>query len=377
MRDELRPVAERAASPAAERAIVRAMLARLHRSHFVLLTAAPEPDSLRGDATVPVDVRAVGDVVLIVGVEPASAADRAGLRPGDRLLAIGGTRVAGLAAALDGTRPPRLRELALWRRVAHLLSGDAGSSCDLTVRDPEGHDRDVTVVRAVAPGAPVTFGNLPPLRARIRVDEVRTVSGRRVGVIAFNVWMPVVARPFGEAIDRFRDADGLVIDLRGNPGGLADMIRGLAGHLLDEPALLGRMHMRAADLEFRANPRRSTPAGRRVDPYAGPVALLVDGLTASASECFAGGLQSLGRVRVFGVPTMGEALPAATRRLPTGDVLMYAVGDFVTSTGQRLEGRGVVPDETVPLSPAALAAGRDARAAALAWLDRVPRPGGR
>jgi carboxyl-terminal processing protease len=108
-----------------------------------------------------------------------------------------------------------------------------------------------------------------------------------------------------------------------------------------------------------------------VEPFAGPVAVLVDGLTGSTSECFAGGLQSLGRVRVVGTTTMGQALPASTKTLSNGDVLMYAIGDFVTSTGVRLEGRGVVPDEIVSLEPAALAAGHDAMAAALAWLDRA------
>jgi carboxyl-terminal processing protease len=161
-----------------------------------------------------------------------------------------------------------------------------------------------------------------------------------------------------------------VIDLRGNPGGLAAMISGLAGHLFTTPELLGRMKTRTSDLEFRANPRLVTPDGVRVEPYAGPVALLVDELTASASECFAGALQSLGRARVFGRQTMGQALPASTRRLSNGDLLMYAVGDFVTATGRRLEGDGVLPDQVVPLSLQALRAGRDAALeAALQWID--------
>jgi hypothetical protein len=99
----------------------------------------------------------------------------------------------------------------------------------------------------------------------------------------------------------------------------------------------------------------------------------VDELTASASETFAAGMQSLKRARVFGAQTMGQALPASTRRLPNGDVLMHAVGDFVTATGQSVEGDGVIPDEAVPIAPAALAAGRDpVLEAALAWIDRRP-----
>jgi C-terminal processing protease CtpA/Prc len=71
---------------------------------------------------------------------------------------------------------------------------------------------------------------------------------------------------------------------------------------------------------------------------------------------------------------MGEALPASTKALPDGDVLLYAIGDFVTSTGQRLEGAGVTPDEVVPLDPAALAAGHDRPLeAALRWIDRVEK----
>jgi C-terminal processing protease CtpA/Prc len=73
---------------------------------------------------------------------------------------------------------------------------------------------------------------------------------------------------------------------------------------------------------------------------------------------------------VFGVRTSGQALPAATQQLVSGDVLLYAVGDFVTSTGRRLEGAGVVPDVEVPLTPGALAAGNDAEAAAIDWIDR-------
>ena len=100
------------------------------------------------------------------------------------------------------------------------------------------------------------------------------------------------------------------------------------------------------------------------------MAILVDGMTGSASECFAGGLQSLGRARVFGQTSMGQALPALFDRLPNGDVLIHAWGDFVTGTGVRLEGRGVMPDEAVPLTrdDAARRPRRDARRGA--GLDR-------
>jgi carboxyl-terminal processing protease len=102
----------------------------------------------------------------------------------------------------------------------------------------------------------------------------------------------------------------------------------------------------------------------------------VDAMSGSASECFTGGMQSLGRARVFGQASMGQALPALFQRLPNGDVMIHAYGDFVTSNGTRLEGRGVVPDEIVPLNREALLSGRDLTLeAALAWIDRARAAG--
>jgi carboxyl-terminal processing protease len=172
-------------------------------------------------------------------------------------------------------------------------------------------------------GEIVTLGNLPPLSVRTEIRELRSPGRRRVGLIRFNLWMTAIDAPVAAAVDQFRRADGIVIDVRGNPGGLAGMMSGIAGHFLADPSvLLGRMQTRQMQLEFHPNPRLSTPDGRRVRPYAGPVAILVDDLTGSTSECFTGAMQSLGRARVFGTQTMGEALPALTKRLPNGDVLI-------------------------------------------------------
>lgn len=367
---ELRPRVERAPSADAARDVIRELIARLRRSHFALISSSPGGDALPGTAMVPADIRVLDGEVVIISVTAPAGGSAPALRPGDRIVTIDAEPAETWAKAAKGL-DPRAAALEIWRRAFRALHGPSQSPATIEVRDPSGRTRRVTVPRVEETGQTVSLGNLPPLHVRVDAREEKSAAGRRVGVIAFNVWMPAVDAPFAAAIDRFRSADGLVIDLRGNPGGLADMIRGISGHLLAEPAVLGRMQMRDVRLEFKANPRLSTPDGRRVQPFAGKVALIVDELTASASECFAGALQSLGRVRVFGRTTMGQALPAATKALPNGDVLLYAVGDFVTSTGQLLEGRGVVPDEAAPLVIGDLAAGRDqALRAALAWVDR-------
>jgi len=368
VRAELRPRVENATDLDTVRATIREMLARLHQSHFTLISAPSPRDAWPGLAMVPIDVRALDEGVVVTRVEPGSSAAAAGIRPGDVVNAIDGTTFERSQMAGSTGRQERLE---LWQHVFRSLHGASGSAARLSVRSPGALTRDVVVPRVVVPGEVVALGNLPPLIVRTESSELRTPAGRRVGLIGFSAWMSTVAEPFASAIDRFRQADGLVIDLRGNPGGLAEMMRGLAGHVLATPALLGRMQMRGIELEFRANPRRSTSDGHRVEPFAGPLALLVDEMTASASECFAGGLQSLGRARVFGTTTAGQALPASTKTLPSGDVLLYAVGDFVTSTGVRLEGTGVVPDVPVQVSATLLAKDPDpVLTAALAWVDR-------
>ena len=367
VRAELRPKVLAADTPEAARQVITDMLERLHRSHFSILTTARD----RGPDVVPVSVRAMAQGIIVTDVPAGSSAHAAGVRPGDQIVRVDAETLPAMLPGGDGDEA-RTARLRAWREATIALRGAAGSSATLVLRGADRVERQVIVPRADEAGEAVTIGNLPALHVRTRTIEAQTPAGRRAGVFAFNVWLPAIDGPLASAMEANRDAAGIVIDLRGNPGGLADMIRGVAGYFLSQPALLGRMHVAGADLEMRANPRRSTADGRRVEPFAGPLAILVDELTASASECFTGGLQGLGRARVFGVRSMGQALPAATRTLPDGEVLEYAVGDFVTAAGRRLEGAGVQPDEVVPLTPEDLRQGRDpVLAAALAWIDRA------
>lgn len=373
VRDELRPRIASAATAEAARAVIVEMLARLKRSHFVLMpaVAASDDPAPAGDARVDIDLRVWETDVVITRVTAGSPAAAAGLAAGQLLLAVDDQAATSWWRVPAADADPRVVALDVWRRAQRSLRGAPGSSASLRVQDGR-EVRVVAVARAPESGERVVLGDLPPFVTRVTSGAVETPGGRVVGVIGFNVWMTPVNDPLAREIDRYRAAKGLVIDLRGNPGGLAAMIQGVAGHVFTTPELLGRMKTRGSDLEFRANPRTVTPDGVRVEPYAGPVAILVDELTASASECFAGALQSLGRARVFGRQTMGQALPASTRRLSNGDLLMYVVGDFVTATGRRLEGDGVRPDEVVPFSLEALRVGRDAALdAALRWLDRA------
>lgn len=371
VRASLRPRVRAASDPEAARGVIREMLATLKRSHFALLSSSPtagEP-APTGEALVAIDTRMVAGAVVITDVRPGTDAARVGLTPGQIVLGIDDESAAEWTAGTNET-DPRIVATTTWRRVQRALRGPDRSEARLRISE-HGRERVIVTRRSRPEGDRVVFGDLPPFFVQVRDYAVKTPAGHSVGVIGFNVWMTSANDLVAAAIDRHRSASGLVLDLRGNPGGLAAMIQGVAGHVFNERAVLGRMKTRTSDLEFFANPRVVMPDGRRVTPFAGPLVVLVDELTASASECFAGGLQSLGRARIVGRTTAGQALPASIKRLPNGDLLMYVVGDFVTATGRRLEGDGVVPDDRVSLEPGVLLAGRDPDLeAALRWIDQ-------
>ena len=381
VRDELRPRALAASTPDALRGVIRDMLARLGQSHFALV-----PSGGAADGETPADqsgwpgfdFRLDGSEAIVVAVDtdgPATGKVEAGWA----IASVGGRTVDQILGRFDRSNLTALSRFEAWRTLTAYIRGPIGSQVEIAFDDGSGTPRRVMVRRDPEPGERVQIGHFPMLAVRTYSRTLTTAGGRTVGLIRFNAWMTPVDGFVLRAIDEFRTASGIVIDLRGNPGGLAAMVMGISGHFLPEPVLLGRMKTRDGELRLMANPRRVNASGKAVEPYTGPLAILVDGLTGSASECFTGGMQSLGRARVFGTQTMGQALPALFDQLPNGDILVHAFGDFVTATGDRLEGRGVIPDVEVAISREALASGRDATLdKALEWVDAVnlrPRQG--
>jgi carboxyl-terminal processing protease len=422
VRDELRPRAVEAASQDELRGVLLEMLSRLGQSHFTVIPAAaaersptvataeeqiaapaesatapavaealdtsaaveaPAPSAVLDSPGVSgVDLALVGDELVVLRVAQGSAGAKAGILTGWKFVSVDG-RQAG-----DALRPlrdelaiesdpasPHARQLRVALAVTgdQLLSGRAGETRRVAFEDASGAQQELSLRFEPAALGTTAFGNLPafPIEVESRIVEIPAAAGKpvKIGVIGFNIWMTGASAALDRAIDSMRGCDGVVIDLRGNPGGVGAMAMGLAGHFLREPASLGSMIGRDNTLEFRASPRKVSSEGKRVRPISKPLAIVQDARSASTSEVFAGGLQDLGRARVFGDASAGMALPAQAIELPSGDVLLHAVADFVTSKGTRLEGRGVIPDEAVAVTREALLEGRDpALDAATAWI---------
>jgi carboxyl-terminal processing protease len=170
---------------------------------------------------------------------------------------------------------------------------------------------------------------------------------------------------FEAALNKYAKAPGIILDLRGNPGGIGVMAMGIAGFFIDkEGQKLGEMKMRDATLNFVIFPRPTT--------YAGPLAILVDAGSASTTEILAQGLQDLRRARIFGTRTAGAALPSDIIRLPNGDGFQFAQASYTSEKGKVLEGSGVTPDVEVRQTQEALLSGHDlVIEAADAWIHSL------
>lgn len=389
VREELLPRAEAAGTEARLRTVIQEMLDGIGDSHFVLIPReaadALDPSALAGDrdqrgapGDLGMDVRVVEGLVTVVGVEEGGPAHAAGIRPGWVLEAVGTRTFESALNTLRELESPMERTLALTQisvGVNAALQGPEGSQVDLTFLLPDGGSRTLSPTRRKAPGELIRMGNLPALLARLEAERLATPAGC-VGIIRMGIWLAPLSAAFDRAVNELRDCQGMVLDLRGNPGGVGGMVMGAAGHFVDEVVPLGIMRSRGMEMRFVTNPRRVDPQGNPVEVFKGPVAVLVDGLSMSTSEIFAAGMQSLGRARIFGSPTPGQALPSALVRLPNGDVLQHAIADFTTPDGTRIEGQGVLPDEEVPLTRELLLLGGDpALDAALRWIrGQGPNP---
>ena len=366
--DEFRPAIEKADSMEAARAVINEMLGRLHQTHFAVVPAELYSDAAgenqAHDRTTGVDVRIIDSKVLVTSIEPDSPAAKAGVQRGWQIVQIGGVDMTPVVAKLNETyNKSSLRDIVLRRAILSRLEGDGGQP--IQVRFLDGANTAVTknLARAKPKGTLVQFGYLYP--SYVWFDSAR-VDGGNIGYVSFNMFLDPsrLMNQFGEAVSSCMQCGGFIIDLRGNPGGLGAMAMGIAGWFIDRPdERLGTLYMRDTTLKFIVSPRPKT--------FSGPLAILVDGTSASTSEILAEGLKDLGRARIFGTPTAAAALPSMFEKLPNGDGFQYAVANYISEGGQPLEGLGVTPDVETPLTRQALLAGKDpALDAAIAWIEK-------
>ncbi len=270
-----------------------------------------------------IGARMKGPELVVTEVFEGSPAEQAGLRAGDVVLLVDGRQVSGLGVD----------------EAVSLIRGPAGSRVELTVQ------------RRGEP-APLT---LSIQRAEIAYDFIthRLLDDGAAYVQLRGFPDPSVADELERSIATLVDqgAEGLILDLRGNPGGRIDVGSRLLSHFLPPGARLFEQVERSG--------RHAMPSRRNAVPYGLPLVVLVDSGTASMGEIFAAAVQDYGTGMVVGTTTSGSVAAAQVFPLDDGSALQVTVMEILSAKGRTLNGVGVTPDEVVDVDPADLVAGDD------------------
>lgn len=259
--------------------------------------------------------RAPGGTLEVARVTEGSPAARAGIRRGDRLRTIDGDSVAGspvteVVARLRGDQPG----------AGATGQAPAGSEVDLGL-SRQGRDWNRELHRADLRTESVTVSWLRKDTVRIKVAGFTRGAGADVR----------------EAVRALPDDTGVILDLRGNAGGLLHEATSTAAVFLDG-GVVGTYGDSGRQRALRAEPGGDTETS---------LVVLVDGGSMSAAELVAGALQDRGRALVVGTRTFGKGSVQMPREQPDGSVAELTVGHYTTPTGRTLDGVGLAPDVTV------------------------------
>lgn len=291
----------------------------------------------------------VGDKCYVSAVRPGSDAEAKGLKFGDEVWSI------------DGYAPTRD---TLWKMKYFYYSLRPRSGMRVVIHKPDGREQELDVQARVHQGARVVdvLTNLDNFtREAENESHLRRQRFAEMGPDLLIWKMPEFAmtdETLDGAMDKARKRKALILDLRGNPGGLVDNLQRLASYFFDH-------EVKIADLKARKEqkPIVTKPRGERV--FKGQLAVLVDSESASAAELFARLIQLEKRGVVLGDRTAGAVMLSKTYDHEQGTDVIALFGasitfaDVIMADGKSLEHVGVTPDELLLLTPQDMAAQRD------------------
>jgi len=269
-----------------------------------------------------VDVVGISRGLRVEGVFPGSPAARAGLQPGDVIVAVGPTSLASRPSSFGSS----------------LIKGRAGTRVTLTIQRG-GHKLVRTLVRQDIV-VPVASGTIV------------TYHGVKLGELTFTQFTDGSGAELKTQVQNVlhQGARGLILDLRDNPGGLLNEAVNVASIFIPDGTIVSTAG--------RAQPRQVYVAKGGAIPTSIPMVVLVDRGTASAAEIVTGALQDRGRAKVVGTHTYGKGVFQEIEPLQNGGALDFTVGEYFTPSGRNLggggvkEGAGITPNIYVATSSA-------------------------
>jgi carboxyl-terminal processing protease len=280
-----------------------------------------EDDTTGAFAGIGVEIDVRDGWLVVHGTLPGGPAERAGVRAGDRFLALDHRNA----------RDMRLSE------AVRIMRGEPGSPVSVLIRREDVENAiELSITREIIHVDAVETRVLPDRSVYIRIrsfQETATDEVRR----ALDAAVASTASSGG--------VTGVLLDLRGNPGGLLDEAVRISDEFLESGVIVSTRGRDGVLLE-EAHAER---AGTRPD---WPVVVLVDYYSASASEIVAGALQDHHRAVIVGTTTWGKGSVQNLIELPDGSALKLTVARYFTPSGRTIQARGIEPDVRVEqLSP--------------------------
>lgn len=259
-----------------------------------------------GGIGIEVDIR--GDVLTVLATIEGSPAEQGGLKAGDQIVAVNGEDVRSIG--LD--------------KMTRRLRGPAGSHVKVTIhRDGQKELVTIDLVRAIIKMASVEQKMLDGGIAYLRIKQFQEHTHEEML----------------RAIGKLRSVGavkGVVVDLRTNPGGLVDQACEVADEFLDSGNIYSARHRGVITDKVDAR-----GGGALVDV---PVAVLVNGYSASASELVSGALQDHKRAVIVGDRTFGKGIVQTVLDLPEGAGLYLTTARYYSPNGHAIQGDGIHPD---------------------------------
>ena len=259
-----------------------------------------------------------GEIIIVAPFSNTPAAE-AGLVRGDAILAVDGESTEGWSV----------------RDAVLVIRGPQGEPVTLTIKHLDGDVEDITIVRSTII-IPTVFS-----------DTVNDENGDPVSDLAYlrlEQFTDQSVSDMSAELKRIVDGgyDGLILDLRYNPGGGLDATVQIADMFIDEGLILTQVDRDGSQRQFEAH-----AGGEAIDI---PVVLLVNQFSASGSEVVAGALRDHNRATLIGETTFGKGSVNHVRPLTDGGALYVTIARWLTPNGELIEGVGITPDVVVELT---------------------------
>lgn len=248
-------------------------------------------------------------IVTILQVYSDSPAEEAGLKDGDILYKVGDTEVTGVDL----------------NNVVSQIKGEEGTTVELTVlRGDDAKEITVTATRRKIEAVTVTH--------EMKEDNI--------GYIQVTEFDSVTADQYQEALEDLEDQgmEGLVVDLRNNPGGNLDTVVDILDQMLPKCTVVSMKDKNGEETEYTSDEEHQ---------FTKPLAVLVNGNSASASEIYAGAIQDCDAGEIIGTQTYGKGVVQQIFDLKDGTSVKLTIAEYFTAGGRSINGKGITPDVEV------------------------------